>query len=130
MRRHTQTKGCRALTDDEVARVSQAFQGTYAARDRALFVLGVKTGFRISALLNLRVGDAWQYGQFMERVVVSRRYMKGKTEGRSVILRPRSSASSARISRPLLPQRSGKPTRAWNVQDVPPVRGANSWPRC
>jgi hypothetical protein len=29
-------KGCRALTDDEVVRVSQAFRGTYAARDRAL----------------------------------------------------------------------------------------------
>jgi hypothetical protein len=38
-------KGCRALTADEVARVSQAFYGTYAERDRALFILGIKPGF-------------------------------------------------------------------------------------
>ena len=41
-------KGCRALTADEVARVSQAFCGTYAERDWTLFILGIKTGFRIS----------------------------------------------------------------------------------
>jgi integrase len=52
-------KGCWALTDDEVARVSQAFRGTHAARDRALFLLGVKTGYRISELRSLRVGDVW-----------------------------------------------------------------------
>jgi integrase len=54
-------KGCRALTPDEVARVSQAFRGTYAARDRALFLLGVKTGYHISELPSLRVGDVWQH---------------------------------------------------------------------
>lgn len=53
-------KGCRALTADEVVRVSQAFHGTYAERDRALFILGIKTGFRISELLSLGVGDVWQ----------------------------------------------------------------------
>jgi Phage integrase family len=71
-------KGCRALTDDEVARVIQAFRGTYAARDRALFVLGIKTGFRIAELLSLRMGDVWQHGQFLDRVAVLRRYMKGQ----------------------------------------------------
>ena len=50
-------KGCRALTADEVARVSQAFRGTYAVRDRALFVLRIKTGLRIAELPSLRVGD-------------------------------------------------------------------------
>jgi integrase len=49
--------GCRALTDDEVARVSQAFRNTYAARDWALFLPDVKTGYRISGLLSLRMGD-------------------------------------------------------------------------
>jgi integrase len=88
-------KGCRALTDDEVARVSQAFRGTYAARDRALFVLGIKTGFRVSELLSLRVGDVWQHGQFLERVAVLRRYMKGKTEGRSVIVHAEAKAALA-----------------------------------
>jgi integrase len=88
-------KGCRALTDDEVARVSQAFRGTYVAQDRALFVLGIKTSFRIAELLSLRVGDVWQHSQFLERVAVLNRYMKGKTEGRSVILHAEAKAALA-----------------------------------
>ena len=59
-------KGCRALTADEVARVSQAFRGTSAECDRALFILGIKTGFRISELCQLRVGDVWQHGRFVD----------------------------------------------------------------
>jgi integrase len=81
-------KGCRALTADEVARVRQAFRGTYAARDRALFVLGIKTGFRISELLSLKVGDVWQHGRFADYVAVQRRHMKQKRESRSVIVHP------------------------------------------
>jgi integrase len=81
-------KGCRALTDAEVAVVAKSFGGTYAARDRALFLLGVKSGFRISELLSLTVGDVWQHGQFVERVAVQRRHMKGKHQGRSVIPHP------------------------------------------
>jgi integrase len=81
-------KGCRALSDLEVTRVAQSFGGTYAARDRALFLLGVKSGFRISELLSLTVGDVWQHGQFVERVSVQRKHMKGKHQGRSVILHP------------------------------------------
>jgi integrase len=50
-------KGCRVLTDDEVARVSQAFRNIYAGRDWALFLPGVKTGYRISGLLLLRMDD-------------------------------------------------------------------------
>lgn len=81
-------KGCRALTDAEVAVVSQSFGGAYAARDRALFILGVKSGFRISELLSLTVGDVWQHGRFLERVAVRRRHMKGKHQGSSVPLHP------------------------------------------
>lgn len=88
-------KGCRALTADEVVRVSQAFRGTYAARERALFVLGIKTGFRISELLSLRVGDVWQYGRFVDHVAVQRRHMKQKRESRSVIVHPDAKAALA-----------------------------------
>ena len=41
-------KGCRPLSDEEITVVSRSFGGTYAARDRALFILGLKSGFRIS----------------------------------------------------------------------------------
>ena len=38
-------KGCRPLTDSEIATVKDAFVRT---RDKALFILGLKTGLRIS----------------------------------------------------------------------------------
>jgi integrase len=88
-------QGCRALTDAEVVLVSQSFGGTYAARDRALFLLGVKSGFRISELLSLRVGDVWQHGTFVTRVTVQRRHMKGKHQGRSVVLHPEAKTALA-----------------------------------
>jgi integrase len=47
--------GCRPLTDDEVDLVLQSFGGRYALRDRALFCLGIYTGFRITELLSLRL---------------------------------------------------------------------------
>jgi integrase len=88
-------KGCRALTDTEVALVVKSFGGTYAARDRALFLLGVKSGFRISELLSLRVQDVYQHGGFVDRVAVQRRHMKKKIEGRSVPLHAEAKAALA-----------------------------------
>jgi integrase len=95
MWKHTQMKGCRALTADEVARVSQAFWGTYAARDLALLVLGIKTGFRIVELLSLRGGDVWQHSCFVDYGAVQRRHMKQKRESRSVIVLPDAKAAMA-----------------------------------
>jgi integrase len=63
--------GCRALTDREVELVSKSFGGRYALRDRALFLLGVHTGFRISELLSLRVRDVWAYGRIVDVLTVS-----------------------------------------------------------
>jgi hypothetical protein len=77
------------------ARVAQAFSGSYAARNRALFVLGGKTGFRISALLSPRVSDVWPHGRLVARVTVRRRPMKGKVQGRSVVLVPTAQAALA-----------------------------------
>ena len=81
-------KGARPLTDPEVFQVSNSFRGRYALRDRALFVLGIKTGLRISELLSLTVGDVLQHGRIVDRVHVQRKHMKRKTEGRTVLLHP------------------------------------------
>jgi integrase len=81
-------KGCRPLSDQEVTAVSRSFGGTYAARDRALFILGLKSGFRISELLSLRVGDVRQHGRLVDQVTVRRAHMKQKTEGRTVPVHP------------------------------------------
>jgi integrase len=92
-------RGCRPLTDPEVALVSRSFGGTYAARDRALFILGIKTGFRIAELLSLRVGDVWQYERIVDQITVERRHMKGgkagKTSSRTVPLHPDAKAALA-----------------------------------
>lgn len=86
-------KGCRPLTEVEVRLVLQSFGGRYGLRDKALFLLGVKSGFRITELLSLRVGDVCQHGQVVDRVTVARRHMKQQREGRSVVLHPEARAA-------------------------------------
>jgi integrase len=88
-------KGCRPLTSEEVELVSRSFGGVYAARDKALFLLGVKSGFRVSELLSLRVGDMSPHGRLVDRVTVQRRHMKKKLEGRTVLLHPEAKAALA-----------------------------------
>lgn len=78
--------GSRPLTSGEVAKVLKTFSGAYAARDRALFILGLKSGFRISEMLSLRVTDVWKDGKVAEVVSVARKRMKGKVAARKVPL--------------------------------------------
>ena len=54
------------LTDPEVATVKDAFVRT---RDKALFILVLKTGLRISELLSLKVSDVYQYGRIGDVVL-------------------------------------------------------------
>lgn len=86
-------KGCRPLTDAEVRGVLDSFTGENALRDRALLLLGVRSGFRISELLSLTLGDLIQGGRMVERVAVQRRNMKKRVEGRAVILHPEARAA-------------------------------------
>ena len=88
-------RGCRPLTDAEIARVLGALAGPTAARDRALFLLGLKAGFRVSELLSLRLGDVFQAGRIAARVTVARRHVKGRTAGRTVLLHPAAKAALA-----------------------------------
>ncbi len=81
-------KGCRPLTSLETERIKLSFKGKYSSRDKALFLLGIKSGFRISELLSLKVGDVIQSGRFVDRITVHRRNMKKKTEGRTVLFHP------------------------------------------
>ena len=53
-------KGTRPLTNAEIRKVRDAFSGTYAQRNRGLFMLGVSIGGRVSELLALTAGDVWQ----------------------------------------------------------------------
>jgi integrase len=78
--------GSRPLTSDEITNVYNAFSGAYGMRDRALFVLGLKSGFRIAELLSLKVKDVWKDGQVVEAVSVARKEMKGKVAARRIPL--------------------------------------------
>lgn len=88
-------KGCRPLSDQEIALVSRSFGGTYGPRDRALFIVGVKTGFRIAELLSLQVGDVWHHARVVDQLTVRRAHMKQKREGRTVPLHPDARAALA-----------------------------------
>ncbi len=79
-------RGCRPLTAAEVRQVMNTFQGRYQERDRALFVLGVCAGFRISEMLSLKVRDVVQNSVVTDRVSVRRCNTKGKKQTRDVKL--------------------------------------------
>lgn len=81
-------KGCRPLTELEETQVAWTFTGPYAARDRAIYILGTKSGLRITELLSLRLGDVIQFGRIGDRVYIERKNVKKKLEGRSVVLHP------------------------------------------
>ena len=82
-------KGCRPLSDQEADSIMESFGGQYSARDQAVFALGRYTGERISAILQLRVGDVIQAGRIMDAVIYRRANRKGKTESRTVALHPK-----------------------------------------
>jgi integrase len=82
-------KGCRPLTDQEADAIMESFGGPYAARDRAIFALGRYTGERISAILQLKVGDIIQAGRLTDSIIYRRATRKGKTESRTVPLHPK-----------------------------------------
>jgi integrase len=108
-------RGCRALTQDEVRVVALSFGGGYAARDRALFIVGVKTGFRISELLSLRVRDVYYAGRVTDQVTVRRQNMKRKTEGRTIRLHQQAQEALATWLKEM-------EARGWLGQDEPLFR--------
>jgi len=56
-------KGQDRWTTPKIRRVSACFDGTFEARNRGLFMIGVSIGGRISELLSLQIGDVWQNGK-------------------------------------------------------------------
>lgn len=81
-------KGCRSFTDIEADQLASSFVGPYALRDRAIFTVGRYTGERISAILQLRIGDIVQCGRIGDALTYRRANRKGKVEGRTVRLHP------------------------------------------
>ena len=78
--------GCRPLSDEEIIQVLDACQGRYRARDVALILMGVYTGFRINEMLSLRVSDVFKGGEVAKEVLVEKGFMKGKRKSRTMPL--------------------------------------------
>lgn len=77
-------KGTRPLTNDEIRKVADCFEGLYAERNRGLFVLGVSTGGRISELLALKIGDVWQNQKPVSDLLFDKAIVKGGEVSRAV----------------------------------------------
>lgn len=82
-------KGCQPLSIEQIWDVMESFSGRMAARNRALFAVGIDTGARISELLSLNVASVvTPRGTICEAVEFTRRHVKRKIEGRRKALHP------------------------------------------
>ena len=122
-------KGTRPLNNDEIRRVSAAFTGIFATRNRGLFLLGVSTGGRISELLSLTIGDVYQNGKAVSDLLYNRSIVKGGEVSRAVPVNVdgrdtiedlidwhREKYATLAPSRPLFPSRNKNGSVAMNRQ--------------
>ena len=108
--------GCRNLSNAEIQALTEGMTSRYALRDRALLILGIYTGYRISEMLSLIVADVWDGERVRDHVTVSRSAMKGKKRSRGCPLNPKAKeallawidASSLKPSDPLFLGQKGK----------------------
>lgn len=113
-------KGTRPLTNAEIRKVRDAFEGIYAQRNRGLFMLGVSIGGRVSELLALTVSDVWQNGQPVSDFQFDKGIVKGGETSRTIpvnrdgrdaikeiIAWHRSYFKSVHPGNPLFPSRKG-----------------------
>ena len=77
-------KGTRPLTNEEIRKVRDAFDGKFTMRNRGLFMLGVSIGGRVSELLALTVGDVWQNGQPVSDFQFDKEIVKGGEVSRTI----------------------------------------------
>ena len=114
-------KGTRPLDNDEIRQVAAAFTGTFAVRNRGLFMLGVSTGGRISELLSLRVGDVFQNRKPVGDLLFKKSIVKGGEVSRAVPVNRdgraaidelidwhREKYGNTEANRPLFPSRNGQ----------------------
>ena len=72
--------GARSLSNEEIKTLINVLN----VRDRCLFVLGIRTGFRINELLSLNVVDVFDGENVRGSVKVTKSNMKGKVKSRVV----------------------------------------------
>lgn len=81
--------GCRPLEDKEIDQVLDALEfKPSGTRDRALFVLGITSGFRVSELLSLKIRNVTNHGTLNSHIRIPRSRMKGRKASRSAVIAP------------------------------------------
>ena len=80
--------GCRALSKDECDRILAAFDGRNRLRNRLIFILGEKTGYRVSEILSLKVSSVFSDGKVNKNMTVLAAWMKGKKKSRTMPINP------------------------------------------
>ncbi len=125
-------KGTRPLMNEEICRVAACFEGTYAVRNRYLFIIGVSTGGRISELLSLTLGDVYQNNRPVTDLLFDKSIVKGKETSRAVPINADGRAAVLEIvkwhlehygepldkQRPLFPSRNGQGTQPMTRQNA------------
>ena len=114
-------KGTRPLDNKEIRLVSACFDGTFEARNRGLFMLGVSTGGRISELLSLQIGDVYQNRRAVTDLLFDKSIVKGgeisravpvNSDGRRAISEiidwHREQYGKLDVKRPVFPSRNGQ----------------------
>ena len=117
-------KGTRPLDNHEIRKVADCFDGTFKARNRGLFMLGVSTGGRISELLSLTIGDVYQNRAAVTDLLYDKSIVKGGEVSRAVpvnkdgrqaiqdlIAWHRDRYNTTHKNRPLFPSRNGQGTQ-------------------
>ena len=86
--------GCRPLTTDEVDILREywttATPHKHLARDKLFVYLSMTTGYRCSEVIQIKVSDVYDpiRKRVLDRVNVSKNFVKGKTAGKSSPLSP------------------------------------------
>jgi site-specific recombinase XerD len=78
--------GSRPLQEDEIEKMLATCTGKYAARDRLLIKFGCYTGFRISEILAVNLGDVFHGSKPLCQVVIAKGFVKGKARARTMPL--------------------------------------------
>ncbi len=81
-------RGCPSLSPSQLRLALRQLTGRHGLRNRALVILGVRSGLRISELLSLKVGQVWDGEKPVSRFYLHRQATKGKTTGASIVLHP------------------------------------------
>jgi integrase/recombinase XerD len=63
-------EGARVFEPEEVKSISDSFSGKYATRDKAIFLLGLCIGSRVSELCQLTVSDVWRNGKPVNTIII------------------------------------------------------------